>query len=101
MSLKKAIRNKVPYNWELELKRHKKLVEFVDNVYISLPTYMKGKNGYKDGVIYVTQLFRYKCLYDCMLLERVCCEKGLDLTTERVKWRVLSDAAMIADFNSL
>ena len=101
MSLKKAIRDKIPYNWELVLKRHKKLGEFVDNVYLSLPEHMKGKDGFRDGVIHVTRMFRYKCLYDCMLLEGVCNEKGLDLTTEKVKWRDLSDKAIIADFNSL
>lgn len=101
MSLKKAIRNEIPYNWELVLKRQKKLGEFVDNVYISLPAYMCGKNGFKDGVLKVKQMYRHRSLYDCMLLERVCCEKKLDLTTERVKWRDISDKATMADFNSL
>jgi len=101
MSLKLAIRDYIPFEWEVALKRKKKLNLFIEFVYLSLPDYMKGKNGFKDGVLRIKYIFKHYQLKDCFLLEKVCILKDLDISEYRKIWDEINNDIEIIKFNSL
>ena len=57
MGLKKAIRNKLPREWEAVLLKEGKVGLFVDLVYCSLPVKCR-RTGFREGVKRVDRMFK-------------------------------------------
>ena len=55
----------LPHEWEHVLRKEKKLEAFVNYVYRDLPSFYKGKYGWKEGVKRTKQDFQTKRINAC------------------------------------
>ena len=103
MSLKKAIRNKLPFEWEVVLKSKKKLGLFVDLVYCSLPSYYRNKGGFKEGVKRVDYMFKHFSIpSQCVQLCWVNCNvKEIPVSQYRAILEEIDDLVDTYKFNNL
>lgn len=53
--LRKVIKDNLPTSWEIVLRENKLYSKFIDSMYKSLPSYMRG-NNFKDGVKRIKRL---------------------------------------------
>lgn len=50
VGLRKAILNNLPESWEVILRREKILSTFIERLYQNIPSYYKGRYGFKHGI---------------------------------------------------
>lgn len=48
--LRLAIRNNIPHSWEYVLLKEKILTLFIERIYQNIPSWYKGRYGYKKGL---------------------------------------------------
>lgn len=68
--LRGFIRNKLPKTWEIVLTRERKLTAFIEYVYESTPSVMKGGRGWRRGVHNITVGYNRCKIYEMFQAER-------------------------------
>lgn len=68
--LRGFIRNKLPKTWEIVLTRERKLTAFIEYVYESTPSVMKGGKGWRRGVHNITVGYNRCKIYEMFQAEK-------------------------------
>lgn len=68
--LRGFIRNKLPKTWEIVLTRERKLTAFIEYVYESTPSVMKGGRGWRRGVHNITVGYNRCKIYEMFQAEK-------------------------------
>lgn len=68
--LRGFIRNRLPKTWEIVLTRERKLTAFIEYVYESTPSVMKGGRGWRHGVHNITVGYNRCKIYEMFQAEK-------------------------------
>lgn len=73
--LRLAIRNNIPHSWEKVLLKERALTLFIERIYECIPSYQKGKYGYKYGLERAKWMMKHLTVSQCIPYYIVNCDK--------------------------